>query len=146
MSKGLRIDTLQLVDGTRYLVFNEITKSPKVISGIGKLAQSVEKLLLTTPGTDLFNPDSGGGILGLVGTNIDPAAEKELFSKIQQSIGYVETEILNAQEGANLPLDEQLVSLTLSNVRVDNFDTINISILVRSKAGGNLSISLPIAA
>jgi phage baseplate assembly protein W len=146
MAKDLLIDRLQQVDPVNpnlFRVFNEITDSPKTIIGIQKLAQMVEKLLLTTPGTDLFNPLSGGGFLSLLGTNVDSGALQDIFSRVQQSIGFVSQEILSGQEGTDIPLDEQLDALELINVDFENNDTLTIKILIRSKSGQRIITNLP---
>jgi hypothetical protein len=143
MSVDLKIDRLSFISGRLYQVFNEITNSPQTITGVQKLAQMVEKILLTTPGTDLRNPDSGGGILSLIGTNIDPANIQPVFAQIQQGVGQVLSEFQKNQEGVELPLDEQLESLDLISVDFENNEDLNISILVTSKAGRQIVTVLP---
>ena len=143
MTVDLKIDRLSFVSGRLYQVFNEITNSPTTITGVQKLAQMVEKLLLTTPGTDLRNPDVGGGLLALIGTNVDPANTQSVFAQIQQGIGQVVTEIQKNQEGANIPLDEQLESLDLISVDFENNDDLNVRILITSKAGRQIVTVVP---
>ena len=143
MAKDLLIDRLEVVGGEVFRVFNEITDNPKTISGIQKLAQMAEKLLLTTPGTDQFNPLSGGGFISLVGVNIDPGNLQDIFSQVQQSIGFVSSEILSGQEGTDLPLDEQLDALELVKVDFEGNDTLVIKILVTSKSGQKIITNLP---
>src|SRR5688572_5972892 len=45
----------------------ELTSPPKTISGIDRLVQNWVIIFLTTPGTDIFSPNSGGGGASIIG-------------------------------------------------------------------------------
>src|SRR5437016_1346329 len=48
-----------------------LSKPPQPISGIDRLVQSWMMLFLTTPGSDVFTPNSGGGAQSIIGSRTD---------------------------------------------------------------------------
>jgi len=143
--KDIRIDRLVEIDrvSRTYEVFTELTNSAQPVEGIAKLAQMIEKAILTTPGSDLTNTESGGGILSLIATNVDPSNLQDTFAKVQQGIGAVMSEFQLHQEGTVVPRDEQLESLDLVDVNFKDDERLNIRILVTSKAGDQIVTNLP---
>src|SRR3990172_8360498 len=64
-----------IIRKNRFLVLRQMGPSPKVVTGIHNLAQYISKLLLTTQGTDLFDPNYGSSLLHLLR---DPKSLAEL--------------------------------------------------------------------
>ncbi len=80
--------------------------------GIGLLVQMVLIELLKTPGRDVVDPFSGGGLLNLRG--LDPTAQNksEVEVKVVRAVKAVEQQILARQMGQSYPEDETLKSLS----------------------------------
>jgi len=137
MSKDLLFNRLEETDEQGlYQVFHEITNNPKSIDGFSKLVQVAERYLLMTPGSDIFRPNDGGGILSLLRSNVDPSNISNLTSKISTAVGAVRSQIIQSQSDGNLPLDEQLQDLFLVDLSVEESGTrISIRVGVQSKSG-----------
>lgn len=109
---------------------------PKKVKGISKLIQIVVFSLLNIPGRDVLDPDKGGGLPSLVGSNIDPNDSTELFAEVVQRIKKSETEIISDQVGVDDPVEEKLSELQI----VDLFkgaaaDELFVRIRVVNQAG-----------
>ena len=87
--------------------------TPSVISGMERLIQTFVKMLLTTPGSDIFSPKSGGGVLRAVArqTTRDGGS---MVSDLQAGIDRVQRQLIAIQANdRTLALSERLLSVTL---------------------------------
>ncbi len=103
------------------------------VTGVSKLVQIVVLELLTSPGRDIIDPNDGGNLRSLIGSNINYDDESEVFTEIKMLIFTAEENIKKRQISASRPANEQLASLTLLDV-VPNEDEalLEISIQVTS--------------
>jgi hypothetical protein len=90
---------------------------PKNITGLSKLVQVVVLSLLNVPGNDVLDPDLGGGLPAMIGSNIDLENQSEVFAEVARRVSKTQREVIAAQVGLDLPSDErlrdiQIVSLT----------------------------------
>jgi len=102
------------------------------VSGILRLVQRYTLMLLTSPGSDIINPEMGGGLLSLVGKTLQGAGRGEnVRSSIQQSISKTTADIRKLQsQGPGFDPDETLLSALLINV---NFDARTTTLAVRAQ-------------
>ncbi|NDC22657.1 MAG: hypothetical protein EBZ49_00780 [Proteobacteria bacterium] len=103
---------------------------PKVLTGISKLIQIVVISLLTIPGKDALNPDEGGGLQDLLGSNIDPEDSTSIFSEIARKVKKSETEIISNQVGSNDPPEEKLSEIQIVSIAQGNIDEIFVTLRV----------------
>lgn len=107
---------------------SDIRNPFKRSTGIEKLADLVEKHLLTTYGTDSKNPETGCYLKNLVGrSNMDDI--EEIAINIDQEVRKVEEQIIALQtdlmrKGQTLSRSEQLQSLTLVKLERDSSDSL----------------------
>ena len=92
--------------------------NPQILSGLNKLTQIVLITLLTTSGTDKFDPNSGGNLLRLLGTPVDPTNLSDITSAVTVIINDTQTQILSEQEDINLPSNERLNRIDLLGVNL----------------------------
>lgn len=98
----------------------------RVSSGWLKLAQSVLKVLLTTQGSDIFNPTVGGGLFSIVGT---AGSQSSFISQAALAVQNTQSQVLRLQaEETGLPRDEKLMSLTLLD---SNFSPLTTTLSLR---------------
>jgi len=94
--------------------------SPFKVSGIDKLVQHVVKVLLTTPGSDLWNPGMGGGLQSIVSRNVHDQNSSTISGEIGIAVINTERYILQEQIGLNLTDDESLKELTMIKCYFDS--------------------------
>lgn len=109
------------------------------VAGTAKLLQTVVKVLLTTPGSDIFNPELGGDLRSVIGTNFNDARTAEL--RVRQSISDTESQLTTLHAGMpTLPASERLRSITVLSIEVsiDN-SSLFARIAVTSQDGNRVS-------
>lgn len=107
------------------------------VSGINRLVQFFLKLLLTTPGTDIFRKTLGGGALRNLGTTFSKGSSKNIVGDFLIAVDTTAKQITAIQaRNPRLPRDERLLSATVSGARFDARQTaLVVSIVLKSQAG-----------
>jgi hypothetical protein len=90
---------------------------PQWSEGLHKLVQQYSKLLLTSPGSNYFRLDEGGGIPQLAGVPIKDLTAKNLIIQIMQGAKAVEKQIKRSQAGRNMPKEEKLLEAVIVDAR-----------------------------
>lgn len=118
------------------IVFKVGTKSKKV-SGILKLVQLFTKWLLQSPGSDIFNPNRGGGVQTLIGQTVSSQRMEYHLSSLSRAIEVTANQIRNSQASlTNLPLDERLLEATLLGInKLDERMEMRARVHLLSQAG-----------
>ena len=89
------------------------------VEGILKLVQLFTKWILTSPGTDIFNPARGGGMQQIVGQVATTREMQPVFASITQSVNRTVTQIRAAQMYVPaLPISERLLSASLIDLKI----------------------------
>lgn len=110
---------------------------PKKVTGISKLIQVVVLSLMNIPGKDVLDPDKGGGLPAMIGSNIDPNDSTELYGEIARRVRKSETEIVADQVGLGDSPSEKLAELQIIDIRRSevNMDEIFVRIRVINQEG-----------
>jgi hypothetical protein len=109
---------------------------PRIVAGMAKLIQIVVLALLNTPGKDILNPAGGGGLLSIVGTNIESTDSTQILAELNRSVKKVQTEVINNQSGLDLPAEELLKELQiLSLTKGQTDDEVLLKIRLINQAG-----------
>lgn len=118
-------------------LFFEFGETPVRVQGIQKLVQLVIKVLLTTPGRDLFDPNHGGGFLAQVGRTMSRMNSAGIMTDLTVGITQTQTQIVESQsQDTAIPQDERLLSLDLVDAQFDDPSaSIFVAIRVISVAG-----------
>ncbi len=97
----------------------EIGNKTSTVSGILKLVQLFTKWILQSPGSDLLNPNRGGGLQNIVGKLSTTRDMQPISASITRAVTTTVTQIRAAQINVpRLPLSERLLSAALINLRV----------------------------
>jgi hypothetical protein len=112
-----------------------IVRPLRTVQGIDKLVQQFTLAMLTTPGSDIFEPYSGGGARAIIGRsangNDSPAALLSL------AVDRTKQQVFRSQaKNSHIPPSERLLSATLSSVEFDAENTAIRGVVdLRSVAG-----------
>lgn len=127
----------------RYLSLIQMGIAPKVVSGVHKLAQFITKLLLTTQGSDLFDPTYGSSLLFLLKKSQSQEALADLRASIATHMRDVRRQVIASQTNLSLPSDERLQDLQLISVDYDPVNVkFNIEVKLSSEAGDGRTLNL----
>ena len=116
----------------------------RAVNGILKLVQLFTKWLLQSPGSDVFNPDRGGGLQQLIGQVMSTRKMEPVMASLTRAISTTVSQLQTAQSAqSNLPLNERLLSanMTTINVYEQNMEARAV-IDVRNMAGEDAISSL----
>lgn len=107
------------------------------VSGINRLLQLFLKILLTTPGTDIFHKTLGGGALQNLGATFTKSSTNNIVGGFLIAVDNTVKQITAIQaRNPRLPRDERLLSATVSGARFDARQTaLVVSVLLKSQAG-----------
>lgn len=112
-----------------------IGTTPRKVGGVLKLVQTYVKLLLTTPGSDSWEPEAGGGLLDNLTRYDGRGAVGDLILANDRVVKYI---IQKQSRDMSVPPDERLLS---AKVIGTNFDrtagTITSSIKITNQLGNN---------
>lgn len=120
-----------------------VTTPPKTVSGIDRLVQSWVLIFLTTPGSDIFTPKSGGGAIAIVGRPTDRNG-KGIAADLALAIERTKQEILRLQAGnQTVPPSEKLLSSTLDSIQFDRESTVTSArVNIQNMIGNTAEVSL----
>lgn len=128
----------------RSLVKFKIGAQPSKVRGILRLMQLFLKLLFTTPGSDIFAPQSGGGALRGLGANLTVAGGQGLINDFVIAVRRTAEQILLIQSrDSALPLDERLLSARVASARFEASEAaLVVSVQLTSQAGRSATANL----
>jgi hypothetical protein len=139
--RELRVLTSTQLAKQDALVVLGLTKTPKPVSGIDRLVQSWVLVFLSNPGSDIFNPNSGGGARSIIGTvqvQASPAADLAL------AVDRTRVELISSQaNNPRIPTDERLLSATLSSVEYNELTTaLSAVVEIKNSVGDRAEVSI----
>ena len=123
-----------------------IGDTPGVASGILRLVQLFTKILLSAPGSNIFNPNIGGGLLRSVGVTFGREDGMKIRASVVVAVDQTAKQIVAIQSrNGTLPRDERLlaaklVSATFSRASASLF--ISVEILNQTGLPATLSMEL----
>jgi hypothetical protein len=138
-----KISTISIVSGK----FTRSTRSSKLdyelgdktrtVEGLQKLMQLFVKWLLQSPGSDIFNPERGGGLQELVGVISTNRSMGPVLATVTRAVQNTVTQIRTAQARfPQLPLNERLLNAEV--IDLDVFEaqmTARLRVSLQSIAG-----------
>lgn len=112
-----------------------------VVEGITRLVQRFTKLLLQTPGSDIFSPEDGGGLRDLVGYAASVSGVSDLVARHNLAISRTREQIQRRQARSRqyIPAAERLVGAEVLSVDFDrDTGTLRSRVRLQSAAGDAL--------
>ena len=143
---GLKIIESIRVIGTKFSKVNpasdvdfEIGTIPRRVRGTLRLAQQFLMLLLQTPGSDVFNPELGGGLQSI--TNGAANTSTKITSAVTQAVNDAAEQMRRAQMGiSNLSASERLLDASIQSISVSSSTSeTHLKILIESVGGEDVS-------
>ncbi len=124
------------------LVF-EVSKPVQQVSGIDRLVQSWMMLFMTSPGSDVFSPSSGGGARSIIGSRTD-RKHKSAAADLAVAIDRTANELTKLQSRAkNIPPQERLLSSSLEAVSTDeSTGTLSARVSLKNMVNQSANVSL----
>jgi phage baseplate assembly protein W len=115
----------------------EMGKSFYSLAGIEKLVQIFCKILLQSPGSDSFNPTIGGGLLALVGMNVERDAERTLVAAALSAVSRAKDQVVSMQsKNKRIPKDERLLAASVEAAGYDpNTTTLAVRVYLTAASG-----------
>jgi hypothetical protein len=97
-----------------------VTMPVRKVEGLNRLVQGFLMELFTTRGSDIFNPDSGGGIRNVVGRSGGGPAGRSVTADAVLAVGDAEKSYLRTQSAnRRIPASERLAAARVSDVGFD---------------------------
>lgn len=115
----------------------------QTISGISRLVQSWLMIFFTSPGSDVFSPQSGGGAQTIVGSRTD-RKNKSAATDLTIAIQRTETELLQLQSRMpQIPPEEKLLSSSLEGLSNDEATgTLIAKVLLKNMVNQSAQVSV----
>jgi hypothetical protein len=150
-SETMSIDDIEVITTAKkisrtslfsYLFSDNMTST----EGEFKLVQQFVKVLLTTPGSDVFNKDLGGNLQNWVGQNTPVNNPQSLVAKTVLRVVGVGARFAAMQGATTVPASERLSDVQVLNVDFDREDpsVVNLSIRLNTFARRQATISMMI--
>lgn len=123
-----------------------IGDTPGAVSGVMRLLQLFVKLLLSDPGTDIFNKNLGGGALKNIGTSFSAGDAQAIKADFVIAVDRVSRHIVGLQSrNGTLPRDERLLNARLTGAtfsRVTGSLFVNIEVLSQLGTSARVNLEL----
>lgn len=113
-----------------------IGEDVRVVAGTQKLVQQFMKLLLTTTGTDVFRPTTGGDLQQFVGINFSPKNPSMVVAQVTMRIVQCGLDMTLRQTVAGIPPDERLSDVQVLEMSVDPEDPTIMQVSLRLNTYG----------
>ncbi len=141
--KDLKVLSPVSVARTDAILSLGLTSPLRTISGIDRLVQSWVIIFMTTAGSDIFSPSSGGGGASIIGRSTDRLG-KGISADLSLSIERTKNEILLHQsQNQTIPPSERLLSSSLDVVEFDKDSTVlSARVNVQNMLGDTAEITL----
>jgi hypothetical protein len=114
-----------------------IGDTPGKVTGMLLLLQLFVKILLTTPGTDIFSPRLGGGLLAKTGQYTGKDEGKGLVGDVVIAVDNTSRQIISLQSrNSSIPSNERLLAANVISARYTQHDlSLQVEIELLNQAG-----------
>ncbi len=136
----VRVLLLSAARGQESAVVLSVGGGNGFVSGPARLMQLVIKVLLTTPGTNIFNPTLGGGLLQAVGTAFN--SQRDAEDVVRQAVTDTEDQLrqIHIAAASRIPDSERLRSLEILSIQSDiDTSTLHVRLAVTAQDGNRVT-------
>jgi hypothetical protein len=121
-----------------------IGKTPGKVSGVLRLVQKFLKLLLTTPGSDIFNRQAGGGALRGIGQTFGAEEGGNILNNLVIAIDTTSRQIVALQSrNPSLPREERLLSAKILRAGFNKEEgALDVAVEITNQAGSAATANL----
>jgi hypothetical protein len=141
---SVSVSSRSLTLSPKSLIAFRVGQTPSKVSGILRLIQIFLKLLLTTPGRDIFSPRIGGNALQDVGMTFGDDQSGVIVSDMIIAVSTTQRQLLAIQSrDPTIPRDERLLSAVVSNAAYDLAEgALMVGVTLTSQAGRSATANL----
>lgn len=121
-----------------------VGKTPGKVTGVLRLVQKFLKLLLTTPGSDIFNRQAGGGALRSVGQTFGIEEGSDILNNLVIAIDTTSRQIVALQSrNPSLPREERLLSAKILRAGFNKEEgALDVAVEITNQAGSAATANL----
>lgn len=121
-----------------------VNDTPSLVDGMERLVQTFLKVLLQTPGSDIFSPKGGGGLLAALGKQIGKPSSSTIVSDVHLGVTRTRQQMMQLQtKESALALDERLLYARVLEAKfVANELSLNTKIQIGNQAGKATTLGL----
>lgn len=124
----------------RSLVEFTVGSIPRKVTGIQRLMQMFLRILLRSPGSNIFHPRSGGGLFKRVGGVINRNAAADITIAVNTTQQYI---VAQQTPERNIPPSERLLAAEISSISVDEKATAAyVTVVLTNHAGVKAAATL----
>lgn len=122
----------------------KIGKTPGKVSGVLRLVQRFLKILFTTPGTDIFSRQMGGGALRSVGQTFGIDEGNNIINNLVIAIDTTSRQIVAMQSrNPSLPREERLLAAKILRAGFNKEEgAIDVAVEITNQAGAAATANL----
>lgn len=130
------LDSLQVVSSSKTITRESffsflIGENPRAVEGISKLLFQFIKVLMTTQGSDVFNPEVGGNLQSWVGEKFSMSNPQALVAKATLAIQQASSRMASGQVGLSIPDDEKLSHVLVLSANVNPLDPTGVDVSIK---------------
>lgn len=116
------------------------------VQGMERVLQTYIKILLQAPGSDMYNPSAGGGVLQLIGRTMGSGGLDGVNAPMARAIDMTARYMIEKQTPIrNLPPAERLLSARLDGIEADiESSSLYVRILLKNMAGDSAAPSFAV--
>jgi hypothetical protein len=142
--REIRVTSSTQLVGKDALIKFSLPSQPKTISGIERLVQSWMIIFNTTPGSDIFDPSSGGGVKTIIGVASNGQKKSSAATDLAMAVEKTKSEMIKLQSrSSGLPPEEKLLSASLGTVSFNpNTSTLTGTIILTNMVGATGQVSI----
>lgn len=116
-----------------------LNKPMSTVKGKEKTVAQFIKLLLSTPETDAYHPNEGGGLLRLI-SGPGFGSQSEAAAEVMRAVSSTASQMATAQATRRVPISERLLDAAVLGVTLDESDTTSIGVDLRLITADGLTI------
>lgn len=141
---SVAVTSRDLTIGPKSLIKFQVGPTPSKVSGILRLVQVFLKLLLTTPGKDIFAPRVGGNALKDVGQTFGEDQGGLIVGDMIIAVSTTQRQIMSIQaRDPTIPRDERLLSAVVSNADYNVAESaLIVGVTLTSQAGRSATANI----
>lgn len=131
---------------SKSLIKFRVGQTTSKVSGILRLVQVFLKILLTTPGTDIFAPRVGGNALKNIGLNFGQEQGGTIVSDLVVAVASTQRQLYTIQSSdPSIPRDERLLSASVTAAAYNRAEgALVVSVELLSQAGRSATANIAI--
>lgn len=116
--RSIVVTSSRLTRTDRSFIAFKLTDTPGTVDGLTRLIQTYLKIVLQAPGTDIFSPKIGGGLLRAVGGLVKHSTNNTLVADFKRAADEARRQLMSLQaNNPRLSMTERLLYARVTNAR-----------------------------